>query len=83
MKGSINNIGHFWVSPKFRGDRMNRHGQQLLSKFLDWAREHNAKDIRIAVGGKNRDKAIRSYERAGFKLTGDTLDNMLEMNKGE
>lgn len=77
LKGSTGNIGHFWVAPEFRGDKEKRYGQQLLNKFLDWAREHQASNICLYV--EESSKAIGFYELAGFKATGDTSENMIEM----
>lgn len=77
LKGNKNIIGHFWVSPKFRGDRENRYGQLLLKNFLDWAREHRVSNICLFV--KENSKAMDSYELAGFKATGDRSGDMFEM----
>lgn len=77
LKGSTNNIGHFWISTKFRGDKVNKFGQQLLKSFLDWAKRRRAKCISLYV--KENSKAIESYEFAGFSRTGDVSGNWIEM----
>jgi len=51
-------------------DWMNKGvGHRLMEKCVDWAREKGARIIYTETG-KNNERAIKFYQRHGFKITG-------------
>jgi len=57
-----------WVQPSWRGRGL---GDVLVSEVLDWAREHDHKQVELWVVDGNR-IAERLYQRHGFRLTGES-----------
>jgi ribosomal protein S18 acetylase RimI-like enzyme len=57
-----------WVDAGHRGSGV---AEQLLSEVLDWARGTGAEEVRLGVADGNG-RALRFYERAGFRLTGES-----------
>lgn len=55
-----------WVHPSLRGSGA---ADSLVTAHLDWAREERAHVVRLDVV-RNNDRALRFYERHGFRLTG-------------
>jgi RimJ/RimL family protein N-acetyltransferase len=55
-----------WVRAPFRGTGA---AGALVSAVLAWAADGDAKELRLKVVDSN-ERARRSYERAGFRLTG-------------
>jgi ribosomal protein S18 acetylase RimI-like enzyme len=76
-------LGTVWLEPKqagvwylglltIRPDLQNRQlGRALLSAAESFAREHNARSIRMTVVNL-RDALIAWYERRGYRRTGET-----------
>jgi len=51
-------------------DQMNKGvGHRLIEKCVSWAREKRARIIYTETG-KNNERAIKFYQRHGFKITG-------------
>ncbi len=57
-----------WVDAGCRGTGV---AEQLLSAVIDWARGIGAQEVSLGVADGNR-RALRFYERAGFRLTGSS-----------
>lgn len=55
-----------WVHWRYRGSGV---AEQLLAAVLDWARGSGAAEVSLGVADGNA-RALRFYERAGFRLTG-------------
>lgn len=62
-------LGFMYVHPRFRGKGVNKI---IIDHLKDWARSKNVTELRLDVYAENT-KAIRAYEKAGFK------EHMLEM----
>jgi len=56
-------IGFLYVSPEFRGNRINKI---LLEHLFNWAEENNLPNIHLTVYPENA-SAVRAYKKAGFK----------------
>lgn len=61
-----------WVSPAGRGRGI---GDALLRAVTDWARSIAARELRLTVAEGNA-AAVASYERNGFRFTGELGDRM-------
>ncbi len=56
-------LGFMYVSPEFRGKRIN---QRITQKLTGWAREQGLFEVRLTVYEDNV-PAIKAYEKSGFK----------------
>ena len=60
-------VEYMWISPENRGQGMGEH---MLTALLDTLRESGTRTARLWVLDGN-DTAVRLYERAGFRSTGE------------
>ena len=56
-------LGFMYVSPKFRGQRING---KVIDGLLEWAKEKKITEIQLDVYAENK-IALNAYERRGFK----------------
>jgi ribosomal protein S18 acetylase RimI-like enzyme len=59
-------VESMWVAPSHR---RNGIGRMLVNRVLDWARDRNAREVKLEVTNSN-ESAIPFYQSLGFKLTG-------------
>jgi ribosomal protein S18 acetylase RimI-like enzyme len=64
MSGKLK-LNKLYLKPEIHGKGI---GQQALSHVIDYARKNKIKEIYLSVNKKNY-KAIKAYEKAGFKYT--------------
>ncbi|MCV2885166.1 GNAT family N-acetyltransferase [Aestuariibacter sp. AA17] len=56
-------LGFMYVAPEMRGRGLNK---DVISKLVDWAKQHNIHDFYLDVYSQNA-SAIRAYEKLGFR----------------
>ena len=56
-------LGFMYVSPKFRGKRING---KVVERLLDWAKEKKITEIQLDVYAENK-IALNAYKRIGFQ----------------
>ena len=61
-------VARFYLTKKFIGSGA---AQQLLTYLIQYAQENNFNSLELSVWKENP-RAIRFYEKSGFKITGET-----------
>jgi len=56
-------LGFMYVSPKFRGNRING---KVVESLIDWAKEKKITEIQLDVYAENK-IALNAYKRIGFQ----------------
>jgi ribosomal protein S18 acetylase RimI-like enzyme len=64
--GAVVHLMAMWVEPSLRGTGA---ADALVASVFSWARDQGAREVRLHVA-KGNDRALRCYERSGFRRTG-------------
>ncbi|MGC9309814.1 MAG: GNAT family N-acetyltransferase [Candidatus Nanoarchaeia archaeon] len=67
-------LNDLFVKESFRS---KGYGKMLMDKFIGFSKEKNVKTIGLSVRAQNK-KAIKMYERYGFKIIGLNMERKLK-----